>query len=314
MGRYRQLLRYVRPYLALVVAALVATVLGTLFDGFTFALVIPFLVAAFVILYVYPTETERLFAWKLQPTMSAMMLAAAYAGGMTIEQVKEQHREIDALNARTFAMAQRLESEGIAVEVIDPRTLIPLDEETILASVAKTNRVVIADDHQILREGLRQLLESAGDIAISADIARANARRLGHSMAEELRVLLSRAMDQTADGLGIYAEDGTILWANAAAARFYGVRAVPAFAFFVDGALVRRLSLRDVRALAHGRSASQIRAALARPARRPLVLGAGRWATGRERVLALFPGVLDLGLVALGPVGHLFVGMVEPDG
>lgn len=45
-------------------------------------LVIPFLVVAFVILYFYPGETERLFAWKLQPTMSAMMLAAAYAGGI----------------------------------------------------------------------------------------------------------------------------------------------------------------------------------------------------------------------------------------
>lgn len=46
------------------------------------ALVIPFLVVAFVILYVFPGDTERLFAWKLQPTMSAMMLAAAYAGGI----------------------------------------------------------------------------------------------------------------------------------------------------------------------------------------------------------------------------------------
>lgn len=44
--------------------------------------VIPFLVAAFVILYGYPTETDRLFAWPLRPTMSAMMLAAAYAGGI----------------------------------------------------------------------------------------------------------------------------------------------------------------------------------------------------------------------------------------
>ena len=43
MGRYPELLRYVRPYLGLVVAALVATIVGTLFDGFTFALVIPFL-------------------------------------------------------------------------------------------------------------------------------------------------------------------------------------------------------------------------------------------------------------------------------
>jgi hypothetical protein len=47
-----------------------------------------------------------------------------------------------------------------------------------------------------------------------------------------------------------------------AAARLYSVRAVPAFAFFVDGALVRRLSLRDVRALAYGRSPAQIRAAI----------------------------------------------------
>ena len=47
MGRYPELFRFVRPYLALVVAALAATVVGTLFDGFTFALVIPFLRAVF---------------------------------------------------------------------------------------------------------------------------------------------------------------------------------------------------------------------------------------------------------------------------
>ncbi len=47
MGRYPDLFRFVRPYLALVVAALVATIIGTLFDGFTFALVIPFLRVVF---------------------------------------------------------------------------------------------------------------------------------------------------------------------------------------------------------------------------------------------------------------------------
>lgn len=46
------------------------------------ALVIPFLVVAFIILYLFPLETERLFVWKLQPSMSAMMLGAAYAGGI----------------------------------------------------------------------------------------------------------------------------------------------------------------------------------------------------------------------------------------
>lgn len=45
-------------------------------------LVIPFLVVAFVILYIFPEDTEKLFAWKIQPPMSAMMLGAAYAGGI----------------------------------------------------------------------------------------------------------------------------------------------------------------------------------------------------------------------------------------
>ncbi|MEM2110942.1 MAG: pyruvate dehydrogenase complex E1 component subunit beta [Candidatus Bathyarchaeia archaeon] len=43
-----------------------------------------------------------------------------------------------ALNA-----AETLKKEGISVEVIDPRTLIPLDEEAILKSVRKTGRVVV---------------------------------------------------------------------------------------------------------------------------------------------------------------------------
>ena len=46
------------------------------------ALVIPFLVVAFVILFIFPNETEMLFAWKIQPSMSAMMLGSAYAGGI----------------------------------------------------------------------------------------------------------------------------------------------------------------------------------------------------------------------------------------
>jgi pyruvate dehydrogenase E1 component beta subunit len=42
--------------------------------------------------------------------------------------------------------ATGLADEGIDVEVIDPRTLEPLDLETILKSVSKTNRLVIADE------------------------------------------------------------------------------------------------------------------------------------------------------------------------
>jgi 2-oxoisovalerate dehydrogenase E1 component len=47
--------------------------------------------------------------------------------------------------------ARELEAEGIDVEVVDPRTLVPLDTETIAASVAKTSRVVVA--HEAVRFG-----------------------------------------------------------------------------------------------------------------------------------------------------------------
>jgi acetoin:2,6-dichlorophenolindophenol oxidoreductase subunit beta len=45
-----------------------------------------------------------------------------------------------------LAAADELTKEGIAVEVVDPRTLVPLDAETIRASVQKTGRLVVADE------------------------------------------------------------------------------------------------------------------------------------------------------------------------
>lgn len=45
-----------------------------------------------------------------------------------------------------LSAADRLAAEGIEVEVVDPRTLAPLDEETILASVKKTNRLIVAQE------------------------------------------------------------------------------------------------------------------------------------------------------------------------
>jgi acetoin:2,6-dichlorophenolindophenol oxidoreductase subunit beta len=42
--------------------------------------------------------------------------------------------------------AEAAEKEGVSVEVVDPRTLQPLDEETIVASVKKTNRCVVAHE------------------------------------------------------------------------------------------------------------------------------------------------------------------------
>ena len=47
---------------------------------------------------------------------------------------------------RALAAAERLAQEGIEVEVVDPRTVSPLDTATILASVSRTGRLLIVDE------------------------------------------------------------------------------------------------------------------------------------------------------------------------
>jgi pyruvate dehydrogenase E1 component beta subunit len=46
----------------------------------------------------------------------------------------------------TLAAAEQLAAEGIAAEVVDLRTLRPIDDETVLASVARTHRAVIVEE------------------------------------------------------------------------------------------------------------------------------------------------------------------------
>ena len=81
---------------------------------------------------------------------------------------------------RALAIADRLALEGISVEVIDPRSLAPLDLETILRSVRKTNRLVIA--HEAWKIGgigaeiSAEVAEAAVD-ALDAPIVRIGAPR-----------------------------------------------------------------------------------------------------------------------------------------
>jgi len=66
--------------------------------------------------------------------------------GKDVTIVTISHMTLKALRA-----AERLAAEGIEAEVIDLRTLVPLDLATVLRSVRKTNRVVIA--HEACRRG-----------------------------------------------------------------------------------------------------------------------------------------------------------------
>ena len=60
---------------------------------------------------------------------------------------------------KALAAAETLNKEGISVEVVDPRTLVPLDVETIVTSVRKTGRLLIA--HEAMKRG-----GVAGEIAL----------------------------------------------------------------------------------------------------------------------------------------------------
>ena len=43
--------------------------------------IVPFLLVAFALLYLFPGDTRRLFAWTIKPTMTPMVLGSAYLGG-----------------------------------------------------------------------------------------------------------------------------------------------------------------------------------------------------------------------------------------
>jgi pyruvate dehydrogenase E1 component beta subunit len=47
---------------------------------------------------------------------------------------------------RSLMVAEELASEGVSIEVVDPRTIVPLDVETIVESVMKTNRVIVVSE------------------------------------------------------------------------------------------------------------------------------------------------------------------------
>jgi pyruvate/2-oxoglutarate/acetoin dehydrogenase E1 component len=85
--------------------------------------------------------------WEVPPEYTSLDFTIPFGKA----EVKRQGKDITVV--ATLAMvhyaieaAKRLEADGVSVEVIDPRTLAPLDMETILASVKKTGRLLVVDE------------------------------------------------------------------------------------------------------------------------------------------------------------------------
>ncbi len=84
---------------------------------------------------------------------------------------------ISSMVPRALGAAKTLEQEGIDVEVIDPRTLHPLDEETIVNSVKKTNHLLIVHEACVKGGFGAEISASIGDKAF--DYLDAPISRLG---------------------------------------------------------------------------------------------------------------------------------------
>jgi hypothetical protein len=60
------------------------------------AVIVPFLIAAFIILYIFPDNTTELFAWTINPRMTAMLMGSGYIAGayffVRTLRIKEWHR------------------------------------------------------------------------------------------------------------------------------------------------------------------------------------------------------------------------------
>ncbi len=91
---------------------------------------------------------------KLLYRMKGPVPEESYSIPLKSAEVKREGRDLtivaySIMVPRALEAAEKLAAEGIEVEVVDPRSLKPLDTETIVRSVSKTGRVLIAHEAPI---------------------------------------------------------------------------------------------------------------------------------------------------------------------
>lgn len=95
--------------------------------------------------------------------------------------------------------ADVLQEQGVSCEVIDPRTIRPLDIETIVASVKKTNRVVVAEESHpfcgVAAEISSEIMERAFDY-LDAPVKRISGADVPMPYAKNLETLAIPTVDQ----------------------------------------------------------------------------------------------------------------------
>jgi len=88
---------------------------------------------------------------KMLYEMEGEVAEGDYTIPLGVAQIKREGKDVTIVATAqmvhvSLGAAEKLAAEGISVEVLDPRTLSPLDEEAILQSVRKTHRLVIVHE------------------------------------------------------------------------------------------------------------------------------------------------------------------------
>ncbi len=98
--------------------------------------------------------------------------AESYSIPLGVADVKREGTDvtvvaIGALVPKALKVARQLEADGISVEVVDPRSLVPLDMDTILESVAKTGRLVVCDNARLTCSAASEIVAAVVESAFS---------------------------------------------------------------------------------------------------------------------------------------------------
>jgi 2-oxoisovalerate dehydrogenase E1 component len=88
---------------------------------------------------------------KMYPSLMSHVPEKEYNVPFGVADVKRKGKDVTILAVmmmvhKALAAAQELTKQGIEVEIVDPRTLVPFDKETVINSIKKTGRLVIATE------------------------------------------------------------------------------------------------------------------------------------------------------------------------
>lgn len=103
-----------------------------------------------------------------------------------------------------LAAAETLAGEGIEVEVIDPRTLVPLDHDLILKSVARTGRLVVVDETNLscgVASELSAIVAEHGFKSLRAPIARVTRPNIPTPFSQPLELAITPTPDTVCDAV-----------------------------------------------------------------------------------------------------------------